>query len=322
MRHIVKLLLLALACAAGTATAQSYPDKSKPLKLILPQGTGSTSDVLARALAKGITDTSGLNVVIEYKPGAEAVIGVQALLAAPADGYTFMLVSSSTPVLNVVLIPNLPYDPVRDFVPLVGVSKNMLTMNLGPSTSFKSAGEFIAAAKAQPGKLTFASATTAQRLAGELLQAQAGIQLLNVPYKTSAQAATALAGGEVDLHMIDIATIRPLWQSGRARAVAATGSVRMQSLPELPTLREQGLPDYDFTAWFATYFARGTPPDMSERMRDILRRAVKSPAVTETLATVGMEPFDIAGDDISQLTRKEIGLWNDIAKRAGLKPTQ
>jgi len=322
MLNILRLLVLALSFATGTAAAQGYPDKSKILKIVLPQGPGSVSDLLARALAKGITEVSELNVVIDYKPGAETVIGVQALLQSPADGYSLLMVSSSTPVFNVVMVPNLGYDPFRDLVPLVGYAKNMLTLNLGPSTPFKTAREFIAAAKAQPGKLTFASATTAQRLAGELLLAQAGIQLLNVPYKTSSQAATALASGEVDMQMLDAASMRPLWQSGRVRAVAASGASRMQSLPQLPTLREEGVADYDFTAWFATYFARGTPPAIAERMSEILRRAMKTPGVVETLSAGGMEPLDMSGAELTQLARREIALWTEIVKRAGLKPTQ
>ena len=323
MTRILRCVLLALAFVAGTATAQSdYPDKSKILKIILPQGAGSVSDVMARALAKGISEVSGLNVVIDYKPGAETVLGVQALLQSPADGYSLLMVSSSTPVLNVVMIPNLAYDPFRDFVPLVGYAKNMLALNLGPSTPYKTAHEFIAAAKAQPGKLTFASATTAQRLAGELLLARAGIQLLNVPYKTSAQAATALASGEVDMQMLDAASMRPLWQSGRVRPVAISGATRMNALPDLPTLREEGVPDYDFTAWFATYFARGTPPQIAERMSDILRRAMKTPGVVEMLNSGGMEPLELSGDELTQLARKEVAIWTDIVKRAGVKPAR
>jgi tripartite-type tricarboxylate transporter receptor subunit TctC len=322
MLRFLRFFLLALSLAAGTASAQSYPDKTKTLKIILPQGPGSASDVMARALAKGISDVSGLNVIVDYKPGAETVLGVQALLQSPADGYSLLMVSSSTPVLNVVMFPNLAYDPFRDFVPLVGYAKNVLTLNLGPSTPYKSAREFIAAAKAQPGKLTFASATTAQRLAGELLQANAGIQLLNVPYKASAQAATALASGEVDMQMIDAVSMRALWQSGRVRPVAVSGPTRMKAMPELPTLREEGVPDYDFTAWFATYFARGTPPEIVERMSDVLRRAMKTPGVVEMLTQGGMEPLELSGDELTQLARREVDLWNKIAKRAGLKPTQ
>jgi tripartite-type tricarboxylate transporter receptor subunit TctC len=322
MLRFLKLFLLALSLAAGTASAQSYPDKTKTLKIILPQGPGSVSDVMARALGKGISEVTGMNVIVDYKPGAETVLGVQALLQSPADGYSLLMVSSSTPVLNVVMIPNLAYDPFRDFVPLVGYAKNMLTLNLGPSTPYKTAREFVAAAKAQPGKLTFASATTAQRLAGELLQANAGIQLLNVPYKTSAQAATALASGEVDMQMLDPVSMRPLWQSGRVRPVAVSGATRMKAMPELPTLREEGVPDYDFTAWFATYFARGTPPEIADRMSDILRRAMKTSGVVETLTQGGMEPLELSGAEITQLARKEVDMWTQLVKRAGLKPTQ
>ena len=116
--------------------------------------------------------------------------------------------------------------------------------------------------------------------------------------------------------------MRPLWQSGRVRPVAVSGATRMQSLPNLPTLREEGVPDYDFTAWFATYFARGTPPEIVERMSDILRRAMKTPGVVETLTTAGMEPLEISGPEITQLARKEVELWKEVVKRAGLKPTQ
>jgi tripartite-type tricarboxylate transporter receptor subunit TctC len=320
--NLLKSIVLSLGLIAGTVSAQTYPDASKPLRIVLPQGPGSTSDVVARALAKAITDTSGLPVVVEYTPGAETVIGVQAVLTAPADGYTLLMVSSSTPVLNVLMIPNLPYDPSRDFIPLVGVSKTTLAMNLGTSTPFKSAREFIAAAKANPGKYTFASSTTSTRLAGELLQQNAGIKLLNVPYKTTAAGATALAGGEVDAMLVDAASMTNYWASGRVRPVAVTSSARMRAFANLPTLREEGVRDYDFTAWFATYFARGTPADRVATMREVLRKAVAAPSILETLGKVGMEPLDMAGDDLTALARKEVEAWRPVIKAANLLPNQ
>lgn len=320
--RFVRLLLLGLALLAAAATAGTYPDKSKVLRIILPQGPGSASDVVTRALGKAITDTSGLTVVIDYKPGAETVVGVQTLLNAPADGYSMLIVSSSTPVLNVVMMPNLPYDPFRDFVPLAGLSKAMLTMNLGPSTPFKSAREFIAAAKDAPGKYTFASSTPTTRLAGELLQSATGIKLLNVPYKSTTAAATALAGGEVDLFLVDPSSIAAHWQGGRARAVAVTGATRLGAFPQLPTLREEGVADYDVTAWFASYFARGTPPEAAAAMRAILHKAVKEAVFTETLARVGMEPLDLSGDQLTALTHKEVDMWSRVVKAANLKPQQ
>lgn len=320
--RLLRYFILGLSILAGAASAQSYPDKSKPIRIVLPQGPGSASDVVTRALAKAITDTSGLTVVVDYKPGAETVIGVQSLLNSPSDGYTMLLVSSSTPVLNVVMIPHLQYDPFKDFIPLVGVSKAMLAMNLGVSTPFKTAREFIAAAKANPGKYTVASSTTTTRLAGELLQVQAGIKLLNVPYKATAAGATAVAAGEVDLMMVDPSSISMHWQSGRARPVAVSGSARLKAFPNLPTLLEEGVPDYDVTAWFATYFARGTPPEVSAAMREILRKAAKAPSFTETLAKVGMEPLELEGEAITDLTRKEVDMWTKVVKAANLRPHQ
>jgi tripartite-type tricarboxylate transporter receptor subunit TctC len=318
----LRLFVIALAMSSCAAMAQGYPDKSKPVRIILPQGPGSASDVVTRAFAKAVTEVSGLNVVIDYKPGAETVIGVQALLSAPADGYTLLLVSSSTPVLNPIMIANLPYDALRDFVPLIGISKVMLTFNLGPSTPFKTVGEFVAAAKADPGKYTFASSTTTTRLAGELLQSLAGIRLLNVPYKATAAGATALASGEVDLMIVDASSVRPFWDSGRVRALAVSGATRSTTLPNLPTVREQGVADYDVTAWFATYFAARTPPENVATMREILRKAAKSPGFLEALGRANMDPLDLVGDEISALTRREIDMWTKVVRAANLVPAR
>jgi tripartite-type tricarboxylate transporter receptor subunit TctC len=320
--RFLRCLVLLLSVFAGTAWAQAYPDKSKTLRIILPQGPGSASDVLARTLARSITDVSGLNVIVEYKPGAETVIGVQTLMNSPADGYTILLCSSSTHVLNPVMVPNLPYDPFRDFIPLVGVSKAILAMNLGPSTPFKSASEFVAAARANPGKYTFASSTATTRLAGELLQSAAGIKLLNVPYKATAAGVTALASGEVDMMLVDPSSVAAMWQNGRVRGVAVSGASRSANLPNLPTIREQGVPDYDVTAWFTTFFATKTPPEIVAAMREILRRTTKTPLVTETLAKFSMEPLDMVGDELTVLNRKEVDMWKKVVSDMNVLPKQ
>ncbi|MEY4098961.1 MAG: hypothetical protein RL300_132 [Pseudomonadota bacterium] len=317
---LLRFFALGLLLVSGLAWGQAYPDKAKPIRIILPQGPGSASDVLTRAFARAITETSGLNTVIDFKPGAETVIGVQALMNSPADGYTILLVSSSTPVLNPVMIANLPYDPLRDFIPLVGISKASLAFNLGVSTQFKSVGEFITAAKANPGKYTFASATATTRLAGELLQSQAGMKLLNVPYKTTAAAVTALAAGEVDMMMVDPSSVTSFYKSGRIRPLAVSSATRLTAMPNLPSLREEGVADYDVTAWFGTYFAAKTPPEMVATMRDILRKAARAPSFMEALAAASMEPLDLVGDSITALIRKETEMWTKVARDANLRP--
>jgi len=316
---VLRRFLLGLALVVACAQAQTYPDASRPVRIIVASGVASASDLLARAYAKAITEVSGLNVVVENKPGAETVIGVQALLASPPDGYTMMLVSSSTVTLNVVMIPNLPYDPFKDLAPLTGVGKAQLTMNLGASTTFKTAREFIAAARAKPGKYTCASATTTTRLACELLQATAGIELLVVPYKATSAGATALISGEVDLMFADPSSISSQWQTGRARPVAVTGAARLRSLPDVPTVREEGVPDYEMSAWFATYFPARTPPEVLREMREILRKASKTKLMADTLNNFAMEPLDLAGDELTSLNRKEVDMWTRVVKQANIK---
>lgn len=315
----MRCFVLGLAVLAGAATAQPFPDKAKPIRILLAQAPGTASDVLARALAKAMTDSSGLTAIVEYKPGAEGVIAVQPLLNSPADGYTMLLNSSSSSVLNPVLVPNLQYDPLRDFVPLVTISKAALAVNLSRASNFTSIGQFITAAKASPGKYTFASSTGTTRLAGELLQHLAGIKLLNVPYKSTAAGITALAAGETDLMFVDPSGVTMHWQSGRIRPVAVSSATRLKAFPNLPTLKEEGLPEYEVTAWFATYFARGTPPELAHAMRELLRKAVRYPTMLETLDKVGMEPLELAGEEITSHTRKEIEMRTRVVKAANVK---
>ena len=319
MRRLFFLLALGLSLVASPAFAESFPDKSTVLKIILPQGPGSAADGLARAYARAITEVSGLNVIVDYKPGAEALIGVQALKTAPPDGYTLMLASSSIQVVNVLMMPKVPYDPFTDFVPLIGVSKVALTMNLGGSVPFKTAREFIAAARANPGKYSFASSTATTRLAGELLQSAAGIKLLNVPYKTTGAAVTALAGGEVDSLIVDPSSVSALWQGGRIRPVATSGPSRNPGLPNLPTLREEGVADYAVTAWYAMYYRAKTPPATVATMREILRKAAQTSLVAEALKRAQMEPLDLVGDEVTALNRKELDMWGAVVRAANLR---
>jgi tripartite-type tricarboxylate transporter receptor subunit TctC len=308
------LLSVALGLGLGSAMAQPYADKGVPFKIVVPFGPGSSSDVIARALGRSITEVSGLPVIVENKPGADTVIGIQAVLSSPADGNTLLMVSSSTTVLNPLMVPNQPFDMLRDFVPLVAIAKNHPAFNVGPSTPFKSVREFVAAAKARPGKLTYGSATTTSLLAGQLLEARTGIDMLNVPYKTTVAALTALASGEVDLVLVDISNVKSLQEAGRVRTLAVGAPTRLAGLPNLPTLMEEGIPDYQITSWFGTYFATRTPPDKVAAMRDILRKAVKTQSYTEALTKVNLDPFDLVGDDITRLTRTEIDMWGKILR--------
>jgi tripartite-type tricarboxylate transporter receptor subunit TctC len=202
---------------------------------------------------------------------------------------------------------------------LAGISTTPLYMNLGSSTPFKSAAEFIAAARATPGKYTCASSTTSTRLACELLDATAGIKTLNVPYKTSGGALTAVASGEADVFFIDIGSARPLWQSGKVRAVAVTSAKRASALPDVRTLQEQGAANYDFVAWFAAYLPAKTPPEVVAKVRDILRAAYRTKGFGEALAVYGHEPLDSSGSELAELNRREIDKWSRLVKERNVK---
>ena len=313
---VVRLFGCLLLCAAfGTAQSQTSAAKGM-LRIVVPFGPGSSSDVIARAFGKAVTEVSGLNVIVENKPGADTVIGIQSVLQAPADGSTLLLVSSSTTVLNPIMVPTQPFDMLRDYVPLVAIARNSPAFNVGGNAPFKSVRDFVAAAKAAPGKYTYGSATTTSLLAGQLLEARTGIEMLYVPYKTTAAAVTALAAGEIDLVMVDPATVKALSDAGRVRSLAIGAPARLPGLPDLPTMKEEGVTDYQITSWFATYFVSRTPAEKVTEMRAILSKAVKAPSYLEALSRVNLQPYNLVGDEITTLTVSEIDQVGKVVRAA------
>ena len=305
----LRLLILALFACCTAVSAQTYPDKSKPLRIVVPFGAGSGNDVIARAYARAIGEATGLTVIVDNRAGAEAVIGVEAAKTAAPDGYTVLFGNSSTHVLNVHMLPKLPYDPVVDFIPLTGVAKVALVLNAGPSTKFRSVKDVIEAARANPGKLSYGSGTTSTRLAMEMLEKLADIKLLSIPYKAQAQAAVALSGGEIDLLMTDVSTALPHYPSGRMRALGTTGPKRLVALPDVPTLQEQGIRKYEFTAWSAMFAPARTPPEVVAKLRSMFQQAARSKYVAASLTLNSHEPLDMNTAQLSALIRSDIAQW-------------
>lgn len=318
---LCRFLLLGAMGAASAVSAEPYPDNSKPIKIIVPVGAGSAIDLMARSAAKAMAEESQLNVIVDNKPGAELALGVQAFVSSPPDGYTLLFTTSSSQSLNPVVIPNLRYDPLKDYVPVASLSKTALILNLGTSTGSMSAREFIESAKKNPGKHTCASGSTTQRMACEMLQAAAGIKLLNVPYKSTAAAMIAIAGGEVDAIFVDAGTAKAQWQTGRVRGVAVTGPERMQALPRIPTLREEGVADFNMTAWYAAYAPNKTPPAVLAAIREIVRKSTASKTFADTLAQFAMEPMDLNPEQINDLTRREMQGWTNVVRQQNIKFT-
>lgn len=320
--------LLTAAAAVGAtlgmpppASAQSFPDKTKPIKGLCPFPAGSTADTVGRAYAQAMSEILGANVVIENRPGAEGVIGLQAAKTAPADGYTMLFTSLSTQVVNPHLFKRLTYDPLKDFIPLAGTIKSVLLMNVGPSlSSFKSAQEFIEAAKANPGKYSCASVSATTRLAGQMLAKAAGIKLLNVPYKNWSDLTSDLLSGRVDILVADGPAVVPYLKLGM-RSLAAAASTRVPSLPEVPTLQEQGVPGPDIVGWHAAYVPAKTPAAVVTTLRDAVRQAAKSRVVKDYFSTFGVEPLDLASEEFAAFQRAEFDKWGEAVREAGLQGT-
>jgi len=312
MFRLLASLLLLLACALAHAQAPAYPDKSRVIKIIVPFGAGSGTDLLARALARAMSDKAGIRAVVENKPGAEGVIGMQAAKTAPADGYTMVLANISTQVLNVHMHPNQAYDPVADFVPITGIATFTNVLNASSTLPFKTLSDVIDAAKKSPEKFRFASATTFTRLEMLMFEHIAKVKVLQVPYKAMSEATTALVSGEVDLLFNDAVTAIPFYQAGKVFPLAVTGTKRMTGLPNVPTFRELGLPEYELTGWIAMYFPAKTPPAMTLAMRKVLQDAAKSPPAVEAMARASYEPLDLPGELVTALQKADsdrLGKW-------------
>lgn len=316
----IKYLMLTLAFAlSSTVSAQTFPEKKRPIRIVVPFGVGSGNDLIARAYAQAITEDSGQSVVVENRSGAEGAIGAQAVRNAPADGYTVLFGNSSTHVLNALMLPSIPYDPVKDFLPVAGVSSVSLVLNAGPSTSFKTIKDILDAAKASPGKYTYGSATTSTRLAMDMVGYYGKVNMLHVPYKTMMQAANAVGGGEIDLLVTDVLTAIPHYQAGRMRPIGATGAERLLALPDVPTIKEQGLTSYEFTAWSAMFVPKGTDPGVVDTLARIFAKAQGSKPVIDVLKNNSQRALKADASEIRVLIESETRKWSGIAKAATTK---
>lgn len=319
MRFFRFLLLGWLMVTSCLANAQAFPDKSKPIRIIVPFAAGISADLLARAMSRAMAEQAGLNVVVDNRPGGEAIIGAQAAKAASPDGYTIFLGTISTQAMNPHMFAKLPYEPLGDFIPLVGVATTPLMVNLGPTTSFNSTKEFIAAARSQPGKYTLGIASSFTRLTAEVFQKAAGVEMLVVSHKNLTDAVMGLAGNQLDMVIVDSATAAPFYNKG-VRPVATTGAKRTSAFPNTPALQEEGLADFEVVGWFATYLPAKTPPAITAAMRDILRSAVNSKYVADVRKQFAMEPLDLAGDQLDAFQRNELDKWGKAIRAANMGP--
>jgi tripartite-type tricarboxylate transporter receptor subunit TctC len=307
------IVLVTLACSA-----QAFPDRA--ITVIVPFGAGTAVDVHGREFAQALGSVVSQPVVVDNRPGAEGTIGGIGVLNAAPDGHTLMFTSSSIPVLDPVMKKNQQFDSVRDFTPICTMARTSNVMNVTGSSSYKTAADIIAAAKAQPGKITFAYSSATTRLAGELFQQAAGVKFLGVPYKTSASGLADVAAGRVDLFFIDDVSAASLYQGNNIRPLAVAGPTRIRALPDAPSATEIGVPGYTIQPWFGVYVSAKTPAPIVAQLRDLMTKAMKTPGATASIEKRGLTPLLICGDEMAKLQRDEIELWRGVTKKAGIEP--
>jgi len=318
---MVWLRLAALALAALfalPAQAQDYP--SRPVKMIVPFGAGGPADVYARILAQHLQEQLGQAFVVEDRPGAGSIIGTDAVAKAAPDGYT-LLVMSNTHTTNESLIPNKPFQLMRDFVPVAPINYSDLVMVVPSSLPVKDLKDFIAMAKKEPGKLNYASSGpgTPYHMAGELFKAMSGTDIVHVPYKASGDARTAVLSGQVQMMFDAITTMGPLVKAGQVRALATTGIKRSAQMSDVPTVAEAGVPGYEATIWLGIMAPKGTPADVVKVLNAEIAKVVDRPDVKAAWANQGAVPMLMTPVEFDAYLRKDIEKWASVVKVSGAK---
>lgn len=304
---------------ATNVVAQEWPNK--PIRWIVPFPPGGAMDVMARALAEKSSKSLGQAVVIENKPGAGGNIGADFVARSDADGYTMMITSIGM-ATNKFLYPKLSYDPVKDFSPvsLIAIVPNVLVTNT-TQPNVKTVSDVIANAKAQPGKLTYASAGNGSsiHLAGEVFTSMAKIDMQHIPYKGSNPAVTDLLGGQVNYMFDSITSAKPHIDAGKLRPIGITTSKRSKALPNVPTIAESGLPGYEVTPWFAVFVPAATPKPIVNKLNAALLDALKSPEIKAKFDGIGAEPLGTTPDELGIYLNKEIDRWGKVISTNNIK---
>ena len=311
---------LAAAClaSAGAAMGADFPEKH--LRFIVRFSAGTATDQLARAIGQAFTLETRQQVVVDNKPGANGFIGATEAARAAPDGYTVFISTNTTHAAAEHLYRKLPYDPVKDFAPLTALGKGGQIMVVNSQFPARSVMEFVALAKKEPGKISFGSGSSSSRIAGELFQQMAGVQLLHVPYKSNTFAVTDLLGGQIQMMITDTATGLPHIRSGKLRALGYSLKTRSPLAPDVPTIDEAGVKGYDMGYWFAAYAPARTPQPVVNRLNELLTRAARSDtARTAFYASSGTEVFVTSPEGLARFQAEEARKWGDIIRKAGIE---
>lgn len=314
------LLALALVLAAGAAVhAQGYP--AKPVRIVIPFAPGGGSDAMARPLTEKLHESTGQPFVLEYKPGATGIIGADYVAKSAPDAYTLLIVPSNI-ATNQLIHPKMPFDVVRDFAPIILLGSSPGMLGGRPSLAVATVAELIAYARANPGKLTYASCGSGspQHIAGELLKAMAGVNIVHVPYKGCPQGIPDVIGGQVDLTFNTLANLAPHVKSGRIRGYAVTTVKRSSFAPEVPSVAESGLPGFDADVWFGLFAPAGSPRDAIARLNAEANRILALREVRDRMAAQLYEPAGGTPEDLAETIRRDMVRYGKVVREANIRP--
>ena len=310
--------LAAVAVPHGAAQAQTaYP--AKAIRLIVPFPPGGGTDMIARAVAQKMADQNKWSVIVDNRPGAGGNLGVDAVAKADPDGYTLVMGQTSNLAINPTLYKKLPYDPLKDLVPVALVSSSPIVMAVPVNSRFKTFADVVAASKGKPDALTlgFSGNGTVAHLAGELAENAAGIQLRHIPYKGAAHAMTDLMGGQIDLYMSSVPTLLGHVRNGKLKVIAITSAQRSAQLPDVPTLAESGFKGFEAVTWFGVLAPAGTPAAIVAQLNKAINQALKQPDVADKLRSEGGEILGGTSEQFAALLRTEVPRWSKIVKDSG-----
>jgi tripartite-type tricarboxylate transporter receptor subunit TctC len=312
-------LMLGLGLSAQVwAQAPAFP--SKPIKAIVPFAPGSATDQIGRAFAQKMAENLGQPIVVENRAGVNGMLGADAVAKSPADGYTILVGTNSTNAALKSLMKKLPYDQDTAFAPIAYLGSVPLIVGVNNDVPVKTLKELVAMAKSKPGQMTFASASTSQRVSTEMLTSMADISMTHVPYKGGPAAMTDLIGGQVNLFTADFAVMLPQVKAGKVRGLAVTSTQRSKAIPELPTVNEAlGLKDYELIAYFALFAPAGTPPEVINRLNRAANAAATDKDILERFAALGFETAPASPEALAQRSKLETAKWAKAIREAKIE---
>jgi putative tricarboxylic transport membrane protein len=319
MTRILRGLVVACLALWGLAAqAETYP--SRPISLIVPFGAGSGTDAVARIIAHNLSAALKQNVVVENRPGANGALAATYVARSAPDGYTLFMSTNSPHSAAPFLTRNIGYDPIKDFAPVSRVGSFTLVLLVHPDVPATSIPELIAYGKANPGKLSFASGNTSGIVAGSMLKQWAGLDMLHIPYKSVPQALSDVLAGRVSMMFSDLTPGLPHVRSGALRGLAITRKARSRLLPDVPSLHEAGLTDFEVDSWAALFAPANVPVDVVTLLNGEVRKIIADPDVNAQIARIGFEAFSSTPEELGEFAKQQLGRWGTMIKDAGIEP--